>query len=208
MGRYTTVQTYSDTHDGIAKVTYEQATGGKKPAGLPTVPGEAAGGGGGGLATEKVNNVSGTQAGAGSGGFHTYRAQRRREVERVEKIEAGAVCDDLDAEFEAHRSARQSEVEERAKARSLKRQRKRERAQARKEEGGRRGDADGAGAGAAAARAGGAAGGAAGPAQEGAESGAKRSKVLETPSGQKAVANDGTFLAMMLAAQAEKKDQA
>jgi hypothetical protein len=130
-------------------------------------------------------------------------------VERVEKIEAGAVCDDLDAEFEAHRSARQSEVEERARARSLKRQRKRERAQARKEEGGRRGDAGGAGAGAAAAGAGGAlgaAGGTAGP--EGPESGTKRSKVLETPSGQKAVANDGTFLAMMLAAQGEKKDQA
>jgi hypothetical protein len=59
MGRYSTVQSYSDNNPNLAKAEYaKQVTddGTKKK-----------------LKTESVGNVAGSTAGAGSGEFHSYR---------------------------------------------------------------------------------------------------------------------------------------
>ena len=73
MGRYTTVQTFSDQNTKVIGGYMDNKTaGGEKPARL---------------VTEKVENVSGSCAGAGSEQFHIYRAARRRELTRLEDIE-------------------------------------------------------------------------------------------------------------------------
>lgn len=92
MGRYTTVQTYTDQDAKVAAISYSTATtvssssssadaleavaagaGGLEPAKQPEVPSDESK-----FHTNRVENVSGSSAGAGSGDFHMYRASRRR----------------------------------------------------------------------------------------------------------------------------------
>ena len=86
MGRYTTVQTYTDQDAKVAPVSYTSETTGQLP-----VPGNAAAASeqgaeknerdaDGKFKFQRVENVSGSSAGAGSGDFHMYRAARRRYV--------------------------------------------------------------------------------------------------------------------------------
>ncbi len=78
MGRYTTVQTYSDQNTKVVPASaiasmnekVESESQAKKK-----------------LQVEKVNNVMGSCAGAGSGEFDVYRASRRREITRIESLE-------------------------------------------------------------------------------------------------------------------------
>lgn len=91
MGRYTTVQTFTD-QDAKAAISYSAATTTASKDVSHYGPG---GGGGDGDAQQsggnsadkhndpkvninRVENVSGSSAGAGSGDFHMYRAARRR----------------------------------------------------------------------------------------------------------------------------------
>lgn len=77
MGRYSSVQSYSDNNPNMRAVTHEAAT-------------SSSGGGTGQLAslkTEKVYNPYGSTAGAGSGEFHIYRHARMREMERIQKMD-------------------------------------------------------------------------------------------------------------------------
>lgn len=77
MGRYTSLQSYSDFNIAQQKAP---ETFGKSAE-------EAQKGGHQKISVEKVNNVSGSCAGAGSGDFHQYRAIRRSEMERMRSLE-------------------------------------------------------------------------------------------------------------------------
>ncbi|GLD91681.1 hypothetical protein PINS_up000214 [Pythium insidiosum] len=147
----------------------------------------------------RVDNVSGSSAGAGSGEFHMYRAARRREMERVERMEKEYAARKAQEDFEAKRLQKKQEFEARANKRADKRRRRKERAKARslnaddsddetKDE--KNTDSDG---------------------QD--EKAAKRQKtdepLPETPGGVPEIPNDGSFLERMLALQKQQnKDNA
>ncbi|RLN94418.1 hypothetical protein BBJ28_00011169 [Nothophytophthora sp. Chile5] len=88
MGRYTTVQTFSDQDAKGAAVAYDATSSSAPPSSAAaSVPAGADGAGAkaqGGkddaskFHLNRVDNVSGSSAGAGSGDFHMYRAARRR----------------------------------------------------------------------------------------------------------------------------------
>ncbi|GMI48018.1 hypothetical protein TrCOL_g7981 [Triparma columacea] len=89
MGRYTTMQAYSDNNPNMRAVEYAQAVGGEDKANdkekkLMGDLGKAAGS----VKTEKVTNPYGSVAGACSGDFHVYRHARARENERLAKMES------------------------------------------------------------------------------------------------------------------------
>lgn len=77
MGRYSTVQTYSDQN---TKVVAASAISSKNEQIEDKAKKR--------LVVEKVENVMGSTAGAGSGEFDVYRAARRRELTRLDAIEA------------------------------------------------------------------------------------------------------------------------
>ena len=76
MGRYTTVQTFSDNNPSVVKVPYDEKAASSNTS---SDGGERGDEHGSGYKVEKVNNVSGSTAGAGSGDFHHYRHTRRVE---------------------------------------------------------------------------------------------------------------------------------
>lgn len=90
MGRYTTVQIYSDSNPSMRSVSYNQSTDTTKTASTASTASTSA-------ATphetkrlirpEKVDNPSGSTAGAGSGEFHVYRAARARETLRLKTLD-------------------------------------------------------------------------------------------------------------------------
>eukprot|EP00551_Chaetoceros_affinis_P008754 CAMPEP_0203663288 /NCGR_PEP_ID=MMETSP0090-20130426/926_1 /ASSEMBLY_ACC=CAM_ASM_001088 /TAXON_ID=426623 /ORGANISM="Chaetoceros affinis, Strain CCMP159" /LENGTH=227 /DNA_ID=CAMNT_0050526175 /DNA_START=55 /DNA_END=738 /DNA_ORIENTATION=+ len=75
MGRYSSVQSYSDNNPNMRAVTHEAATA-STSGGAPAA-----------LKTEKVYNPYGSTAGAGSGEFHIYRHARTREMERMQRLD-------------------------------------------------------------------------------------------------------------------------
>eukprot|EP00947_MAST-08B_sp_MAST-8B-sp1_P001705 g1705.t1 len=122
MGRYTTVQTYSDNNPNAPVQSYEQATGGGRDYSKEGEPSQKK------LAVQDkvdvVDNVSGSTAGAGSGEFHVYRAQRRREYERLAKMDADHAKSQAAASFQASLDKNRAECEEKTRARAEKRKRK------------------------------------------------------------------------------------
>jgi hypothetical protein len=98
MGRYTTVQTYTDKDAKVAAIAYSTAVSdasAPSPSAAAALAGAATEVASGGdaskrdgdekstaaddrFSTARVDNVSGSSAGAGSGDFHMYRAARRR----------------------------------------------------------------------------------------------------------------------------------
>jgi hypothetical protein len=103
MGRYTTVQTYTDKDAKVAAIAYSTVSSGDAsapPSAASASAGAATEVASGGdaskrngdekstaaddrFSTARVDNVSGSSAGAGSGDFHMYRAARRRFVTRI-----------------------------------------------------------------------------------------------------------------------------
>ena len=76
---------------------------------------------------EIVTNVQGSSAGAGSGEFHVYKASRRREYERLRRMDEEARRERADADFARDRAARDRRDEDRTRRNREKREKMRAR---------------------------------------------------------------------------------
>ncbi|GAP90999.1 putative duf1168 domain protein [Rosellinia necatrix] len=74
---------------------------------------------------EIVTNVQGSSAGAGSGEFHVYKASRRREYERLRRMDDELARGLADAEFERSRDERLRRDDEKTRRNRDKRDKKR-----------------------------------------------------------------------------------
>ncbi|KAI0096491.1 hypothetical protein F4814DRAFT_453742 [Daldinia grandis] len=77
---------------------------------------------------EIVTNVQGSSAGAGSGEFHVYKASRRREYERLRRMDEEVSQEKAKEEFEKSREEREKHDDEKTR----RNREKREKAKARK----------------------------------------------------------------------------
>ncbi|XP_042493433.1 PRKR-interacting protein 1 homolog [Macadamia integrifolia] len=75
----------------------------------------------------RVSNTSGSSAGSGSGDFHQYRQMRRKEQDRLARMEVDYQKRKELAEFNMRREERMKAAEERTAKKSLKRQKKKQR---------------------------------------------------------------------------------
>ncbi|KAI0809325.1 DUF1168-domain-containing protein [Xylaria sp. FL0064] len=74
---------------------------------------------------EIVTNVQGSSAGAGSGEFHVYKASRRREYERLRRMDEEVAKETADAEFERSKEERLRRDDEKTRRNREKREKKR-----------------------------------------------------------------------------------
>ena len=74
---------------------------------------------------EIVTNVQGSSAGAGSGEFHVYKASRRREYERLRRMDEEVAKETADAEFERGKEERLRRDDEKTRRNREKRDKKR-----------------------------------------------------------------------------------
>ncbi|CAL9112119.1 unnamed protein product [Musa textilis] len=75
----------------------------------------------------RVSNTSGSSAGSGSGDFHQYRQMRRKEQDRLSRMDADYQRRKQVAEFNVRREERLKAAEERTAKKRLKRQKKKQR---------------------------------------------------------------------------------
>ncbi|CAM8907026.1 unnamed protein product [Rhodiola kirilowii] len=74
----------------------------------------------------RVSNTSGSSAGSGSGDFHQYRQMRRKEQDRLARMDADYNRRKEEAEFFKRREERLKAAEERTAKKRLKRQKKKQ----------------------------------------------------------------------------------
>ncbi|KAI1187949.1 DUF1168-domain-containing protein [Nemania serpens] len=89
---------------------------------------------------EIVTNVQGSSAGAGSGEFHVYKASRRREFERLRRMDEEVAREAADAEFERGKEERLRRDDEKTRRNREKREKKRRARERAKIDGGGAGD--------------------------------------------------------------------
>uniref|UniRef100_A0A1D1XLH6 PRKR-interacting protein 1 n=1 Tax=Anthurium amnicola TaxID=1678845 RepID=A0A1D1XLH6_9ARAE len=75
----------------------------------------------------RVSNTSGSSAGAGSGDFHQYRQMRRKEQDRLARMDVDYQRRKEIAEFNLRREERMKDAEERTAKKRLKRQKRKQR---------------------------------------------------------------------------------
>ncbi|KAB2091575.1 PRKR-interacting 1 [Gossypium arboreum] len=75
----------------------------------------------------RVSNTSGSSAGSGSGDFHQYRQMRRKEQDRLARMDVDYQKRKEIAEFNMRREERLKAAEERTAKKRLKRQKKKQR---------------------------------------------------------------------------------
>ncbi|KAF5814078.1 putative PRKR-interacting protein [Helianthus annuus] len=80
----------------------------------------------------RVNNTSGSSAGSGSGDFHQYRQMRRKEQDRLARMDVDFQKRKQVAEFNKRREERLKATEERTAKKRLKRQKKKQKKQEKK----------------------------------------------------------------------------
>ncbi|KAK9077193.1 hypothetical protein SSX86_005529 [Deinandra increscens subsp. villosa] len=80
----------------------------------------------------RVNNTSGSSAGSGSGDFHQYRQMRRKEQDRLARMDVDYQKKKVLAEFNKRREERLKATEERTAKKRLKRQKKKQKKQEKK----------------------------------------------------------------------------
>ncbi|KAG8368431.1 hypothetical protein BUALT_Bualt15G0044700 [Buddleja alternifolia] len=80
----------------------------------------------------RVSNTSGSSAGSGSGDFHQYRQMRRKEQDRLSRMDADYQKRKEIAEFKERREERLKAAEERTAKKRLKRQKKKQRKKGKK----------------------------------------------------------------------------
>ncbi|KAK1418237.1 hypothetical protein QVD17_27380 [Tagetes erecta] len=80
----------------------------------------------------RVNNTSGSSAGSGSGDFHQYRQMRRKEQDRLARMDIDFQKRKQVAEFNKRREERLKAAEERTAKKRLKRQKKKQKKQEKK----------------------------------------------------------------------------
>lgn len=85
---------------------------------------------------EIVTNVQGSSAGAGSGEFHVYKASRRREFERLRRMDEEVARETADAEFERGQEERLRRDDEKTRRNREKREKKRKARERAKNDGG------------------------------------------------------------------------
>ena len=137
MGRYTTVQSYSDNNANVRAISYEQARGTSSGGGggggaasgaaaSAASSGDVGGGAGGTVRADKVYNPYGSTAGAGSGEFHIYRHARSREMARMKALDDAEETARADREFEQTVETWKDEEERKTAKRRKKRKREKE----------------------------------------------------------------------------------
>jgi len=76
--------------------------------------------------TIEIGNTAGSTAGAGSGDFHQYRGYKRREMERLEKMEKQAKWEQANAEFARRKALHEDLDRKRTETKAQKRKRLKE----------------------------------------------------------------------------------
>ncbi|KAI5083676.1 hypothetical protein GOP47_0003419 [Adiantum capillus-veneris] len=74
----------------------------------------------------RISNTSGSSAGSGSGDFHQYRQMRRREQDRLARMDADYQRRKEETEFVARRESRLKAAEERTAKKRARRQKKKQ----------------------------------------------------------------------------------
>ncbi|EFJ36625.1 hypothetical protein SELMODRAFT_403186 [Selaginella moellendorffii] len=142
MPRYTTSQTYTEGNTQVVTLASTRGDGkalvpASEPA-IPEIPAEDED-----LEIKlrriteqvpvRISNTSGSSAGSGSGDFHQYRQMRRREQDRLARMEADYQRKKEQTEFAIRREARLKEAEERTAKRRAKRLKKKEKKKQKKD---------------------------------------------------------------------------
>ena len=116
MGRYTTVQTFSDQNTKVEAASAISSTNEKIEEKEKKR-----------LVVEKVDNVMGSTAGAGSGEFDVYRAARRREMTRLDAIEIEQKADEEARQYAEKITRNKDEADSRTAKNVDKRNKKKQR---------------------------------------------------------------------------------
>jgi len=146
MGRFTSVQTFSDAKTKVVSAAgiYGPgagggggggAGGGAEGEGAVQAGGKISGGSARVSTENSVHNVSGSAAGANSSEFHIFRNARRREMDRWEDIEGRAKREEEQREYASKVERNKAEAEQRTKKNAEKRKKKKEKQLMKKKEG-------------------------------------------------------------------------